>query len=253
MVQENRKKYILKALNEREFISVNEFVGQFSVSPMTIRRDLSELEDKGFLIRKYGGAVKSEAVGNMFSFNSRVEKNREQKEKICRTASGFVEDGDIIFVDCGSTLFRLSRYIIKKNRLKVITNSLPVVSELINYSNIKVTFIGGDIVSDRKAAYGSTAEKLIGEYHADKAFIGIDGISVNNGLSSYDEKEARITLRMAGNADKVFLLCDSSKIEKDSFYRFAPVSLIDVLITEQEVDSKIISNYKEKNITIITK
>ncbi len=253
MIQENRKKYILKALNEREFISVNELVEHFGVSPMTIRRDLSELEEKGFLIRKYGGAVKSEAVGNMFSFNSRVEKNSEQKEKICRTASRFIDDGDIIFIDCGSTLFRLSRYIIKKNRLKVITNSLPVVSELINYSNIKVTFIGGDIVSDRKAAYGPTAEKLIGEYHADKAFIGIDGISVNNGLSSYDEKEARITLRMAENADKVFLLCDSSKIEKDSFYRFAPVSLIDVLITEKEVEKEIVSNYMANNITIITK
>ena len=251
MVQESRKKYILKTLNGKDFLSVQELVDKFGVSQMTIRRDLSGLEKKGYLIRKYGGAVKSEAVDNMFSFNKRLEENSEQKEKLCRLASRFIEDNDIIFIDCGSTLFRLSHYIIKKNRLKVITNSLPVVSELINYPNIKVTFIGGDIVSDRKASYGSTAERLIDEYHADKAFIGVDGISLKNGLSSYDEKEAHITLKMAENSEKVFLLCDSSKIEQDSFYRFAPVSLIDVLITGHEIKDEDVSNYFEKNISII--
>ncbi len=249
--QVSRKKYILKILNDKNFLSVQEVVDRFGVSPMTIRRDLSELEKKGYLIRKYGGAVKSEAVDNMFSFKKRVESNSGQKEKICEIASRFIEDNDIIFVDCGTTLFRLSHYIIRKNRLRVITNSLPVVSELINYPNIKITFIGGDIVSDRKASYGSTAERLISEYHADKAFIGADGISLKNGLSSYDEKEGLITRKMAANADKVFLLCDSSKIERDSFCRFSPVSIIDVLITEKKTSEEDVSRYLENNITII--
>lgn len=134
----------------------------------------------------------------------------------------------------------------------MITNSLPVISELMNYKNIKLTFIGGDIVSDRKASYGAAAESLIDGYHANKAFIGADGISLKNGLSSYDEKEAHITRKMAENADKVFLLCDSSKIERDSFCRFAPVSLIDVLITEQRISEEDTYRYLENNISIIT-
>ena len=251
MDQENRIKHILKTLDEKDSLRVQDLVDSFNVSQITIRRDLSELEKKGYLIRKYGGAVKSEAVDNMFSFNRRKEKNSEQKIKICEIAARFIEDNDIIFIDCGTTLFRLSHYIVKRNRLRVITNSLPVVSELINYPNIKLTFIGGDIVSDRKASYGSTAERLIGEYHVGKAFIGADGISLKNGLSSYDEKEAQITLKMAENADKVFLLCDSSKIESDSCCRFAPVSLVDVLITEQKISEEDMSRYLENNISII--
>ncbi len=252
MNQENRKKHILKILDKNDFLSVSQLVDKFEVSPMTIRRDLSELEKQGYLIRKYGGAVKSEAVDNMFSFNKRLEENSRQKERICRVASRFIEDNDIIFIDCGTTLFRLSRYLVKKNRIRVITNSLPVISELMNYKNIKLTFIGGDIVSDRKASYGAAAESLIDGYHADKAFIGADGISLKNGLSSYDEKEAHITRKMAENADKVFLLCDSSKIERDSFCRFAPVSLIDVLITEQRISEEDTYRYLENNISIIT-
>ncbi len=253
MMQENRKSYILKKLDERDFLNVTELSEYFKVSPMTIRRDLSELESRGYLIRKYGGAVKSDAVDNLFSFNKRLEENSSQKETICKIASGFIEDGDVIFIDCGTTLFRLSHYIGKKARLRVITNSLPVVSELINFPNIKLTFIGGDIVDERKASYGAMAEQLIGEYHADKAFIGADGVSLNKGLSSYDEKEARITLKMAENSDKVFLLCDSSKIEKDSFYRFAPISLVNVLITEKDISKAETARYLENNISIITK
>ncbi|RKX81530.1 MAG: DeoR/GlpR transcriptional regulator [Spirochaetes bacterium] len=253
MVQESRKKEILKILDEHESLSVQELEYRFKVSQMTIRRDLTDLETQGYLIRKYGGAVKSEAVDSLFSFNKRLEENGRQKEKICRIASSFIEDDDVIFIDCGTTLFRLSHYIQNKTRLRVITNSLPVVSELINYSNINITFIGGDVVGDRKASYGDTAERLIGEYHADKAFIGADGVSLSKGLSSYDEKEARITRKMAENADKVFLLCDSSKIEKNSFYRFAPVSLINVLITERKISGEETSRYRDNDISIITK
>ncbi len=252
VIQERRKSYILKTLNERDHLNVQELSAHFNVSQMTIRRDLSELEEKGYLIRKYGGAVKSDAVDNLFSFNNRLEENGSQKETICRIASDFIEDNDVIFIDCGTTLFRLSHYIGRKNRLRVITNSLPVVSELINFPNIKLTFIGGDIVDDRKASYGATAEGMIGEYHADKAFIGADGISLNKGLSSYDEQEAKITKKMAENADRVFLLCDSSKIEKNSFYRFAPVSLIDVMITEKSIGKAETARYLKNNILIRT-
>jgi len=249
---ESRIEYILKALGEEKSLYVSDLVRILDVSPITIRRDLSELEEKGYLIRRYGGAMKSEAIDNLFSFNIRKEKNSAQKERICRTASDFIEDNDVIFIDCGTTLFRLSHYIGKKNRLRVITNSLPVVSELINFPNIRLTFIGGDIVSNQKASFGTTAERMISEYHADKAFIGADGISLNKGLSSYDEKEARITKKMAENSRTVFLLCDSSKIEKDSFYRFAPVSLINILITDKSIGKAETARYLENNISIIT-
>ncbi|MCK5155378.1 MAG: DeoR/GlpR transcriptional regulator [Spirochaetales bacterium] len=251
MDQEFRKKHILEEIERNGRVSLQELVKRFQLSEMTVRRDLTELERQGFLIRKYGGAVKTEAVDTLFSFNRRVERNSDQKEAVCRTASQFIYDGDIIFIDCGTTLFRLARFI-KNKRIRVITNSLPVVSELLNDPQIRLSFVGGDIDSDRQASYGRIAEKIISEFKADKAFIGMDGVSLSNGLSSFDEKEGMITKTMAEHAGKVYLLCDSSKIEKDSYFRFAPISLIDILITDSEMNSQLVGLYKEKGVEIIS-
>ena len=242
---EIRKKIILNLLKDKDSVSVQEIVNQCNASEITIRRDLSELEGKGLLIRTHGGAIKNTSVENLFTFNSRMDLNREKKEYICKIASNFINDKDIIFIDCGSTVSFLLIYISKKVSLTVITNSLPIVSELIHFENIKLIVIGGEVLNERKATYGRSAERSISQYHANKAFIGSDGISISNGLTSYDEKESLITLKMAENADEVFLLCDSTKIEKNSFVSFAPVSIITSVITDKELDPKFISKYKK--------
>ena len=251
MDQEFRKKHILEEIERNGRVSLQELVKRFQLSEMTVRRDLTELERQGFLIRKYGGAVKTEAVDTLFCFNRRVERNSEQKEAICRTASQFIDDGDIIFIDCGTTLFRLAHFI-KQKRIRVITNSLPVVSELLNVPQIRLSFVGGDIDSDRQASYGRITEKTISEFRANKAFIGIDGVSLSNGMSSFDEKEGMVTKTMAEHSEKVYLLCDSSKIEKDSYFRFSPITLINYLITGALSDEQIIRKYETQGVEIIT-
>jgi DeoR family fructose operon transcriptional repressor len=249
--REPRLKHILDTLEREGFVDVQELVDRFGVSHMTIRRDLAELEGKGYLIRQYGGAVKSPAVERLFSFSRRLERAAEQKEEICRLASRFIEDGNVIYVDCGTTLFRLSHYIVACRGVRVITNSLAVVSELIDYAHVRVSLVGGEVVGERKAAYGRSAERAIAAMHADKAFIGADGLSLEAGLSSYDEQEAGVTRSMAEAADRVYLLCDSSKIEKDSYFRFAPLSLFHVLVTDSRLDGALLRRYREHGIEII--
>lgn len=248
---EIRKKIILNLLKDKDSVLVQEIVNECNASEITIRRDLSELEDKGLLIRIHGGAMKKTATDNLFTYNSKVNLNRDNKEYICKIASKFIEDNDIIFIDCGSTLSFLSKYISKKESLTVITNSLPIISELINFNNIKLIIIGGEILNERKAIYGRSAEQSISKYHANKAFIGADGISLSKGLTSYDEKESSITLKMAENADEVYLLCDSTKIEKNSFVSFAPFSLLSKVITDKDLNPKYISKYQKSNVVII--
>lgn len=252
MHQKRRYKIILDSLEKKDFVRVSDLVEQLDVSHMTIRRDLADLEGKGYLVRTYGGAMKSEVIESLFDFDRRMERASGEKEAICRAASRFVEDGDILFIDCGTTPFRLCRHIRQKKNLRVVTNSLPVVAELIHHPNVRVSLVGGEVVGERRAAYGAAAERMIGEYHADKAFIGADGLSLKNGLSSYDEKEAGVTRRMAENADRVFLLCDSSKVERDSYVRFAPLSLFNLLITDSRIKRSVHELYRRNGIEIIT-
>jgi len=251
MEQPLRIQCILEALDRQDFVRVSELVERLAVSPMTVRRDLADLAEKGLLVRSYGGAMKGEAIESLFSFARRLERSSAQKEAICRAASRFVRDGDVLFIDCGSTLFRLCHHLKGRKNLRVITNSLPVVAELMHQADIRISLAGGEVVGERQAVYGDAAERQIGEYHADKAFIGADGLSLKNGLSSYDEQEAGVTRRMAESADRVYLLCDSSKIERDSYVRFAPLGLFQVLITDRGLPRTVRERYRKQGIEII--
>lgn len=252
MSQEERFRKILERFETNDFVSVKDLSLRFGVSQMTIRRDLGDMEAGGLLIRKHGGAVRSEAIPNIFSFDKRLEKNGVQKEYICKTAARYIGDGDVVFLDCGTTPFRLAKYVKDRKGVRIITASLPVVSELIIYPHVRITLIGGDVIHERRATYGAEISEMLDRYHADKAFIGADGLSLGKGITSYDEKEAQVTGGMARNADVVYLLCDSSKFEQDSFYTCAPLSAVDRIITDKQVKTRHLEEYSRANINIIT-
>jgi DeoR family fructose operon transcriptional repressor len=246
-----RKKLILQILNEQDFVAIQKVVDRCNVSEITIRRDLIELESEGMLVRTHGGATKPENGNQLSSYDLKINKNRSRKEQICKLAASYINNNDIIFIDCGTTLFYLTKYIKNLKFLIVITNSLPVVSELLDSPNIKLILVGGEVAVERKAMYGPLASKNIVQYHANKAFIGADGVSLASGISSYDEKEASITLKMIDNADEVFLLCDSSKIERKSFFKFAPFSKIDHFITNDDINPQYLKEYIDAGIHVV--
>ena len=252
MIKENRKKNLLNLIDEKDFVKVTDIAKRFNITKTTVRRDLNELEEKGFLIRKYGGAVKSEAITNIFAFDKRLKEMEEEKDAICRRAADFIEKNDTVFIDCGTTLYKICKYIKNIKGLRVITNSLPVVSELINHKNIHLTLIGGKIIHERKSVYGSMALRNLDEHHINKSFIGANGLTIENGLSSYDEQEGEITQKIIERSSINYLLCDSSKIGKDSFYMFSPITSIQNIITDDKVDKKIINKLKKLKIKVIT-
>lgn len=251
MAQELRKKYILNHLDKKESISIQNIVENFKVSEITARRDLSDLEKKGFLIRTHGGAIKSRITSGMFDFNDKSVQNREKKIDICKYAVNFIKEDETIYMDCGTTVHYLSKFLIRFQKLRVITNSLPVISDLLPFPQIKVYFIGGELDNSRKALYGHMTQSLLSQYKADKAFIGAGGVSLTHGLSSVDEKAASVTLKMAESAAQVFLLCDSSKLEKDSYFTYSSLSLVNCLLTNSDVDQNIFDLYKKNNVNII--
>jgi DeoR family fructose operon transcriptional repressor len=251
--KELRIRHILRSVDGRGYVSVRDLRRTLGVSGMTIRRDLEFLEDSGYLIRKHGGAVRSEATNNLFTFDSRVKENQALKEEVCLLASRFIRDSETIFIDCGTTVFRLCRHIVGRRNLRVVTNSLPVVAELMNHPNIKVSLVGGDVDAQRRAAYGSIAEQAVSRYRADKAFLGAGGISAQRGLSSFDQKEGDITVAFARNARSVFLLCDSTKLERDTFCLFAPLSIVQTIITNPGITPTVKRRYAAMGINVVVK
>jgi len=229
---QKRKNIILNILEERGEVTVKELADELAISEITVRRDLTILTADGLVYRTHGGIMKVELTKTPFHFANKAAVNVEEKDNICRLAAREIQEGDIIFMDCGSTVFRLCQFI-RNKKIHVITNSLPVVHELMN-SAVKINLIGGEIDPERQAVHGRIAEEHIGRYKADRAFIGVDGISVQNGLSAFSEVEAGITLAMFANSAISYLLCDASKVGKDKYFQFAPLSSLNVMITNKK-------------------
>jgi DeoR family transcriptional regulator, fructose operon transcriptional repressor len=250
---EERKRFIMEKLSQTQQVEVLDIIDAFRVSAITARRDLDQLEKEGLLVRTHGGAIKIKPPGQrkLFSYDEKAMLNKERKDYIGELAAKLVQEGDVIFIDSGSTLFHLCHYLKKINHLTVITNSLPVAGELLGYPNIRINLIGGEADHERKAVYGLVAEITLEHYHTNKAFIGADGVSLQKGLTTYDEKEAAISRKIAASSDEVYLLCDSSKIERNSSVKFAPLSILKALITDYDLPADVKSAYSKNNITVL--
>lgn len=213
---EARKKEILKQLKQKELLEVNEMAQILGVSDITIRRDFDQLAKENFLSRTHGGASLLEE--KPFAFNTKEIKNIEAKRQIGQKAAALVKDGDTIFMDCGSTTLQMCPFLLDK-KVKIITNSLPIVAAM-QGSKATINLIGGEIDQDRQAIHGKMAEWHIAQYHANKAFIGVDAIDSQNNLWAQSEKEAENSLAMIKSTNQSYILADSSKFGKKSYLKF---------------------------------
>jgi len=247
MTFQRRKQKILQLLELAGEVDIHQLAVELETSEITVRRDLNRLAEDGMLYRTHGGAMKVDPLMNAKAFENKTAMNSSAKDAICRRAAEEIKEGDIIFMDCGSTVFRLCPFI-RNKKIKVITNSLPVIYELRNTA-VSLNMIGGEVDRDRQAIHGTIAEEHIARYKANKAFLGVDGISVN-GLFAQSEKEASITLAFASQSKQTYMLCDATKIGKESYLKFADLDLVHTLITDHK--GKELARLNTKGMQILT-
>ncbi|MFD2520419.1 DeoR/GlpR family DNA-binding transcription regulator [Emticicia soli] len=246
---QERKQIIIEKIETNGSVDVKELAVLLNTSEITVRRDLAVLAEKGLIFRTHGGAMKLSLSYDPVDFVNKSAVRGEQKEHICQIAATFIKEGDVVFLDCGSTVYRICPFI-RNMRIKVVTNSIPIVNALLN-SSVSLNFAGGEIDMERQASHGQIAVEHFARYRADKAFLGVDGISLTNGLSASSEKEAEISSTLAKYAKETFLLCDSRKFEKDKYLPFAPINMANYLITDTEADASLMKQYECLGIKIL--
>jgi DeoR family fructose operon transcriptional repressor len=212
---------------------IKALAAEMQVAEITVRRDLNVLAADGLLYRTHGGAMKVSPQELPHPFANKAAVNVAAKEAIARRAAAEVSDGDVLFMDCGSTVFHLCPFIMQK-KIQVITNSLPVIYALQD-SRVALNLVGGEVDAERQAVHGRMAGYHIGQYRATKAFLGVDGLSAG-GLFANSEKEAGLTLAMAAGSGLNYLLnyllCDASKLGKEGYWRFAGLELVQAVVTD---------------------
>ncbi|WP_103104584.1 DeoR/GlpR family DNA-binding transcription regulator [Brevibacillus reuszeri] len=237
LVGEERKDAIMNLLNYAGKVRTNELVEKLQVSSETIRRYLEELENENQLKRVYGGAIKINYEREEPSHLMREVSHAEEKKRIGRAAASLVQDNDVLVIDDGTTTLHMLPFLMNRKNLKLITISVPALNLLMEYHNKElftgeIYFIGGKVQSKHFRTAGTLAENMMQSFFVDKAFISIDGILAQHGISSYDCEKAMIAKRIIENSKENIVLTDHSKIGISTFYKVADLKEIDTVISD---------------------
>lgn len=248
--RDQRQKDLLKHLGVTGMGSIDELCTLFNVSEMTIRRDLSELQEKGLLIRTHGGAKLTESTFFEISFSAKSNQFVQEKMAIAERAAAMINPNERIVVDSGTTAGHLTRHI-KDVPLTVITNALNVATDLVDCASIDLHLCGGAIRRGIVAAIGPLTVNCFEAYRCDRLFMGIDGLDASGALTVPDMQEAMVKQAMMKMADQVIVLADHSKLGRNSLGVIGNLSSVDTLITGPNVPADMLSTFQNQTNVIV--
>lgn len=233
MYQEERLKLITDYVNQKKQVSTSELSKKFNISLVTIRSDLNILSDKGLLVKTHGGAVtNSYRINDIIPSDVKYKKNTAEKRKIAKLANRYINDGDVIILDSGSTTLELARVLQAKD-LTVFTNDLQIGMILSKNPNVKLNMSGGELISGVYTLAGYETENYFKKVSVDKLFLSCDALDVDFGLSNRDRKEIGFKQAMIANSKEITLLIDHTKLNSKVLMHVANINELDRIIVDE--------------------
>jgi len=227
---------LVRILRERPNADIEELVGLLKVSPATVRRDLAELEAKGMVHRVMGGAVLVEQLSSFEpTFDERAVSQAEAKRAIGAAAAGLVEDGDVLFVDGGTTAEYMIEHLRDLRDLTVITYGINIAVGLQGLRNCKSILVGGEIDAESHTVAGALAMDLLDHYgiRCTKAFICATAVSAASGATNHLLEIIPIKRKAMAISEISILVADGSKLGSVSMGRIGPLSSFRYVITNK--------------------
>ena len=221
IITEKRHELILEELSHKDFLTLQELIDRTGCSASTIRRDLSKLQQLGKLQRVHGGAMLKENRMVEANLTEKLATNLDEKKMIAKIAANQINDNECLFIDAGSSTLELIKYIQAKDII-VVTNGLTL------------------------ATIGSSAMEILRRYCFDKAFIGMNGLDIELGLTTPDEQEALVKQTAMSLANQSFVLIDHSKFNKVYFARVPLLESTTIITSEKALNQESLKEYQQK-------
>jgi len=248
---EQRRRAIRGLLQEKPQVSVSELARRFGVSAVTVRADLSALDDIGALVRVHGGAL-PRSESDELPIDIKQNFHRAEKVRIAAAAVEHIQDGQTIILDSGTTTAEIARLIrgLKLQTLNVITNALNVAVLLASASFINLIIPGGMLRRRSWSLSGPAAESAIRDLQADTLFLGVDSLDPAVGLMTPYVLEAQLNAQMIRIARRVIAVTDSSKLLRRNLSIISAVEQVDLLITDREADARAIRAIRARGVEV---
>jgi DeoR family transcriptional regulator, ulaG and ulaABCDEF operon transcriptional repressor len=254
MLEAERQQLILKIVQERSIVSISDLVEMLDASDATLRRDVNAMAEHGLIKRIRGGAEairprhEAHLVGMPFALSR--DLHVPQKRAIARAAAALIEDGDSIIISGGTTTFALVEFLTERT-LDILTNSIPIVTQLLSTSRNRVTIPGGTIFREQNIVLSPFDNDTIENFRAEKMFTGCFGIN-RFGLMETDPQIAQSHSRLLRRTEKVIVMVDSSKLERRSSMIVAGLDRVSILITDEGATDEQLSLFRKAGIDVIT-
>lgn len=228
MLAQDRFEKILDILKEKQSVTVSELTRQLNTSESTIRRDLTELHQKGLLMKVHGGATAVKSVlSREEAVISKSRKNLYEKRKIAEYAAGLIGPDDVVYIDAGTTTELMLDYLRERDVIYV-TNGISHARKLMS-AGYHVHLIGGEIKAVTEAIVGEEALEHLEKYNFTKGFFGVNGIDFERGLTTPDIKEAAVKKSAVKKCRAAYILADHSKFDEVSSIKFADLEEVSVI------------------------
>ncbi len=251
MLPQQRKDKILELLAEDGSAKVINLAKLFKVTEVTIRQDLEKLEKEGLLLREHGGAYLKNIEDQVRSFSLSNQENLDKKEAIANKCLEYIESGDSIILDSGSTTTEIAKKLKGFKNLTVITNALNIALMLGTEPGIELIVTGGEFKPPTLSLTGQKAADFFKGLNVNKLFLATAGLSLKAGLTYPSISDIVVKKAMIDAAETTFLVADSTKIGKSSLASLGALSLIDYVITDSGINERDKKVFKDNEIELI--
>ena len=251
MLANQRREKILELLKEDGSAKVINLARIFKVTEVTVRQDLEKLEKDGLCVKEHGGAYLKNIQDQVSSFSVANHDNMDKKERIAIKCLEYIENGDTIILDSGSTTTEIARKLKGNRHVTVITNALNIAMMLGAEPGIEVIMTGGEFKPPTLSLTGQKAADFFKGINIQKLFLATAGLSLKSGLTYPSISDIVVKKAMIDAAETTYLVADSTKFGKSAFASLGALSLINYIITDGGIEENHREVFRNHEIEII--
>jgi DeoR family glycerol-3-phosphate regulon repressor len=237
-VSSDRQEEILALARVSGRVLVDDLATRLDVTPQTIRKDLNDLCERGFLSRVHGGAIVTSGVSNL-AYDARRFVALTEKQAIGMATARRIPNRASLFINIGTTTEEVAKALINHDDLLVVTNNLNVATLLYPNPRVEVIIAGGPVRRLDGAVVGEAVVQFIQQFKVDYAIIGVSAIDQDGALLDFDYREVRVSRAIIENARQVILVADRLKFERKAPVRLGHLADVDLFVTDALPDAKV--------------